>query len=171
MDDISKIIDPEFVFELSADDKAECDMIVTKKMAERIPLKGDGKFRYELTLTTPDYSIDPLLTAMVKITTSKMFSIYDWTASVELTKEGRPHIHMYIISEKKILPSRIKKLFSNMFHLSLVRNSNQYLAYIEKEKDNLEVINYCLLNKCQQFYKKQDAVRPEEKVCEEENGL
>lgn len=150
-----------------------CEAIVDRKLGKKM----DDLNRYELTLTVPadeDNVICDLTTHMHKIVKSKMFKISEWFACIELTKNKVPHIHMYIVSEKTILKSRIAKLYPHVFHLSKVRNVKKYLEYMEKEKNNQEVINYCKEKKCSQFYshaKKENIPEAQEEVLPEKIKL
>lgn len=124
-----------------------------KKSNFYIPPKLKKPNAYELTLTTEVDEPQKIVDSLYKIVESKMMpEILSWSACLELTKNKLPHIHCYIETTGVIQPSKVKKLYKKRYSLSKVRNRGAFLAYIEKEKNNEEVINYCIEKKCQQFY-------------------
>lgn len=143
-DNYKFVPDPEFV--------KMCEQIVDNILSARRPPEQKSNF-YEITLTTAGDDPQKLVDSMYKIVESKMTPVAkSWKACLELTAAKKPHIHMLYETEGVVLPSRIKKLFKERFSCSKVRNLQAFEEYIKKEESNIDVINYCKLKECQQFY-------------------
>lgn len=106
---------------------------------------------WELTLTTDVNDPHTLLSDFRRIVSSKMFIISSYYAVIELTKVGIPHIHAYIESTK-INASRIRKLYKKRFTLSRVRNLKAYKDYLDKDKDDIILVNYLKEKKLSRVY-------------------
>lgn len=159
-EDISKIIDQNYKFEITE----EVTRIVNEILEKKFPPKETKSVNYyEITLTTVDDEPQKIIEKMHKILTSKMLPKIDrWEACLELTAQGKPHLHILAETEGRILPSRIKKIYKERFTCTKVRNLEAFRKYIKKEEQNEAVINYCLNKKCDQFYSS-------EKCQEEQN--
>lgn len=110
---------------------------------------------YELTLTTTKDDPYELLQYLRKIRDSKMFGILAYKACLELQKNGHPHVHVMVWSNKKVLnsnhiKSRIK--FPYIFTLKFVRKQLNFYNYILKEKDDPITIEYCRIKGIQQIW-------------------
>lgn len=135
-----------------------------------IPNVKGVKSKYELTLTTADVEPCKLNEAMVKIAKSKMFNLVYWEYAVELTKEGRPHIHAILYSGKRFLDAtKIKSFWKERFELKKVMSEANYLLYISKEKNNPIVIDYCKKHKIEQYVKCQANQQQPKSELEVEN--
>lgn len=148
MEILEKVILSDFKFEITEDIKNMVEDVLEKKF----PTVEKKLSQFEVTLTTIDTDPYKIIENMQKIAKSKMFEITEWKACLELTVNERPHIHMWISTPTVIQPSRIRKIHKERFTCSRVRNPRAYLEYLEKEKNNDKVINYCLEKKCEQFY-------------------
>jgi hypothetical protein len=101
-------------------------------------------YSYEITLTTSRLFPTSLILSLEKISNSVYVrDSIDFRYSWELTKEGRPHIHILLVT-KSILPSK-KRLgwHSELWSKSLVRNIGAFEQYLLKTKNDQDVINYC----------------------------
>lgn len=109
---------------------------------------------YELTLTTPTDDPYELRQFLDKITKSAMFSVKAYIACIELTKAGLPHIHALLFGNAKYMDaSKIKKLkFPYRYELKRVRVPGRYHEYVNKERDNPIVIDYCNKKGIPQFW-------------------
>lgn len=148
MDILENLVDPNYKFEITQEVKQMIEDVLDKKF----PKTENKQNQFEVTLTTVSTEPYKLIETMNKIVNSKMFEITTWKACLELTANDRPHIHMWISSPSQIQPSRIRKIHKERFTCSRVRNPQAYLEYLEKEKENAKVINYCLEKECSQFY-------------------
>jgi len=119
------------------------------KIVNDLPVEVVDKFQpyeslYELTLTIDVDDVYTLRECFNKITSSAMFEIKGYIACVELTKSGLPHIHALLFSKKKYIDgSKIKKLYKYRYECKRVRHPGNYYDYINKERDNPAVIDYC----------------------------
>ena len=101
---------------------------------------------YELTLTTTKDDPYELRQYFKKICDSKMFDVKAFKACVELQKNGMPHIHAMLWSGKKVLNSnhiKAKIKYPYRFSLKFVVRQLNYYNYILKEKDSIDIIDYC----------------------------
>lgn len=110
---------------------------------------------YELTLTTTKDDPYELRGALEKIVKSFMFEVVAWEACIELQQNGFPHIHAVIYSSRKYCDGtkiRTVQKFPYRYTFSRVKHLPQFLLYIKKEKNNAQVIDYCLLKGIPQFW-------------------
>lgn len=113
---------------------------------------------YELTLTTTEDNPYLLRETVNKIMASAMFEIISYSACIELTQAGLPHVHAILYSKKKYLDaSKIKApkgpiKFPYRYELKRVRNINNYLNYIQKENGNKLIEDYCARKGIPQFW-------------------
>lgn len=130
---------------------------VSKEVAQ-LPVAIIDKFApyesiYELTLTVPTDDAYSLRQGLLRILQSKMFEIKGFIACIELTKQGLPHIHALLFSNKKYLDStKIKTMYEWRYELKRVRLPGNYYDYINKEKNNPTVIDYCAQKGIPQFW-------------------
>lgn len=123
--------------------------LVRKEVKKELPVAIIDKFApyeslYELTLTVPADDVYSLRQGFLRILQSKMFEIKGFIACIELTKSGLPHIHALLFSNKKYLDSsKIKTMYEWRYELKRVRLPGNYYDYINKEKNNPMVIDYC----------------------------
>lgn len=123
---------------------------------------------YELTITTTKDDPYELRMIINKIAESKMFGVNTMPYCFELQKNGMPHVHCYIYSSKKYLDaSKMKKFIPYRFELKRVINSEAYINYLYKEKDNPLIIDYCLKKGIKQFDNAIQENLPQEDVQEE----
>lgn len=128
---------------------------VSPELLQRHPAHTSA---YELTLTTPptDPDVYRLRDVVKKIYESAIFDCILILACVELTKEGVPHIHALIYSNKKYLDaSKLKGSpfkFPYRYTLKRVRNLDNYYNYIHKEYDTVSIKDYCLGKGIPQFF-------------------
>lgn len=115
-----------------------------------------SKSSYEVTLTTTKDDPHELKLFMDKIINSRMFEIEYYEYVFELTEAGMPHIHAILYSKRdKIDGSQIKAKgikFPYRYECKKVRNLNNYLIYIHKEKNNNIVLQYCLAKGINRHY-------------------
>lgn len=108
---------------------------------------------YELTLTIDKDDVLELLAYFNKVTHSAMFEIKGFIACVELTQSGLPHIHALLFSNRKhIDASKVKKLFPYRYTCKKVRLPGNFYEYINKERDNVTVQNYCTAKNIPQIW-------------------
>lgn len=108
---------------------------------------------YELTLTTNVDDVYALKEAFQKISNSNMFEVAMSYACVELTKEGLPHIHAVLYSNKKYLDAtKVKQFWKLRYELKRVRKIDNYLNYIKKEDGNPIIVDYCARKGIDQFW-------------------
>lgn len=134
---------------------ARCEESRNGTVGDGLGLPGfvNGKVAYELTLTTPEDDPYYLRTALSKIVSSNMFDVTYYKASMELTKDGKPHIHAILFTKRKYLDSsKVKKLFKYRYELKRVRDLPAYLNYIKKEFSNVSIIDYCAVKGIEQFW-------------------
>lgn len=142
-------IPDNYMVEINKDWQKYMDSIAPRS---RIPTVGNC---YELTLTIPDNNEkDYMINQFQVIVKSQMIKVADWVMAFELTKAGVLHLHSMLITTKPIQPSRIKKLYKYVFHLSKVGSMQNYLNYIQKEKDNVELLNYLKSINLNHIYRK-----------------
>lgn len=118
-------------------------------------LPYDAASAYEVTLTTTKDDPHELRQFLKKIVESKMYGVKAFSACIELQENGMPHIHAVIYSDKKYcdgtkVRSRIK--FPYRYTFQRVKKLDNYLNYIEKEKDNLNIVEYCEKKVIPQFW-------------------
>lgn len=120
-----------------------------KPIINQLPQEVVDKFQpytslYELTLTINEDDVYTLREGFNKIVSSAMFELKGYIACIELTKAGLPHIHALLFSNKKYVDgSKIKKLYKYRYECKRVRFPGNYYNYINKERDNPLVIDYC----------------------------
>lgn len=108
---------------------------------------------YELTLTTDVDDPYELRQALSRIVKSAMFEVKGYIACIELTRAGLPHIHALLFSKRKYIDgTKIKKLYAKRYECKRVRLPGNYYAYINKEKDNPLVVDYCAKKGVQQLF-------------------
>lgn len=122
---------------------------------------------YEVTLTSTKDDPYELRQWVSKIAKSKMFGSKDMPYCIELTKRGLPHIHALLCSDKKYIDStKIKSLgFPYRYTCDRVKNLDAFNNYINKEKNNPLIIDYCKRKGIPQF---DNAVQKEEIQPQEE---
>lgn len=97
----------------------------------------DGTFHYEITLTTTRDK-EQLENVVKKILKRRSLGIIAYKYCVEYTKEGMPHIHMYVVSSKYIRAAIILKMNKgDRVEVSKVRSKEGYNKYVMKESDEI----------------------------------
>lgn len=114
-----------------------------------------GRSVYELTLTSTKDDPYELRQWFVKIVASAMFEVKYWEACIELQKNGNPHIHAVLYSNKKHCDqSKVKKLgFPYRYEMKIVRNLDKYLVYMKKDLGDNIVNAYCSIKGIPQYWK------------------
>lgn len=116
----------------------ECEKAFYKKLKEK------EKHEYAITLTLDaakynksndkDWIKKEMEKSAKKICTGKNILGSDW--QMELTKQGTPHIHIYVKSKKFIKKQElIKKYKVGFIWKAKVKNTKAYLSYIAKERN------------------------------------
>lgn len=115
-----------------------------------LPVEVVDKFQpyqslYELTITIDIDDVYTLRESFNKIVRSAMFEVCGYIACIELTKSGLPHIHALLFSRLQYIDgSKIKKIYKYRYQCKKVRMPGNYHDYINKERDNPVVNEYCL---------------------------
>jgi len=122
-----------------------CELIPPEPLPEVIVDKfAPYESLYELTLTTTVDDPYELRMSLDKIVKSAMFEVKGYIACIELTKNSLPHIHALLFSTRKYIDgSKIKKLYKYRYECKRVRMPKNYYDYLNKEKNNPLVIDYC----------------------------
>lgn len=158
--------DGAFLQRCNAAEQTYVDMLAQGYMPELkakpapapLPQEVEDKFApyqsiYELTLTTPVDDIAALREGFLKITRSAQFAVKGYIACIELTEAGVPHIHALLFSNiPKLNASKIKAMYPHRYECKKVRMPGNYHAYINKEKDNQLVKDYCTLHNVEQIW-------------------
>lgn len=138
-----KMIDLDFplVCDSTTDDLYERLMSDKMKAQPKSPQTGDNTFFITLTCTT---NLTDLLIRLKRILKAKMFSIIYAEGCIELTKQDKPHAHLFVRTSKKYLDkAKLHRSNKDMVDLQRPKSDENVLNYIKKQdtKPSLEYLN------------------------------
>lgn len=148
-----KSIQEEILNDLEFNKSVEKQMLAfARKRRQEIP-EALGTVLMEFTLTSLETDPSTMLKEFHKVMDSKMHRILKWSRAIELTKDGKPHIHAMLICDRKHIPrpSYVKKIIHARFSLQRVRIAVAYEEYMKKERNNKLVQDFCVLYNIKQF--------------------
>lgn len=101
---------------------------------------------YFITLTCIDDGPEKLISAYTKIVQSQMYGIDKYIMCWELTKAGKPHIHLLVHCTKSTPKKRDLQKFNHGYHVDMKRVKGdecvRVIQYMKKQQQDGELINY-----------------------------
>lgn len=124
------------------------EKVVEPERVGGVPL-FEAKSMYELTLTTDKDDPYELRQYLDKVIKSKMYEVKRWEAVIELQKNGNPHIHAVLYTDRDFLDTsklKAKKGIGFPYRATFekVRKPTNYLKYMKKDFTDNITSNYCL---------------------------
>lgn len=144
------------------------ELYASKAVSCKIENLGEfdkGKRRYFITITDRDGDYGHVYDCLRKIVESKAIRPWNWLACWELTKEGRPHIHLLIDTDNYVKTRDLVKWNNGQIvNVQKVKNLQSTVDYIMKN-DDVRIVNYLKENKLSQFmYKNAPEISEEVEV-------
>lgn len=120
---------------------------ITKTRRETKYTKSINKYFITLTAGPPKPNI--YMKAIGRIIRQKRLKIVDGFGVIELTKDKRPHAHIYIECTRYVCKSDITRIWKESFiDIKNVKTDNGIKKYMHKDENNEELIQFLKKHSC-----------------------
>lgn len=130
--------------------------VLKKHSPKRDSNYTDGINKYFITLTKGIDDPKIYLQQIEKLLNYKAFKVEAGYGVVELTKDGSPHAHIYVECKRYLRKDKIERVIwtHSFIDIKNVKKDNGISAYVDKDKDNKDLLEYLADHKCARTYRK-----------------